>query len=91
MFYYAMVFMSALTAAGLFYAGLWLTTRRLLTSRYAAVWAISSFLIRSAVLLLAFYALGGTDPAAWLICTAAMPVARMIIGRWSRKGGKPCA
>ncbi len=84
------VFLAAMAAGGMYYGGLWYTTGRLLTAKYAAVWALSSFLIRSAVLLVIFYALAGSDARRWLICSAGMLTARLITAKWAKSGGVPC-
>jgi F1F0 ATPase subunit 2 len=49
------------TATGLFYfMGLWWTVQKLPESRWPGLWVVSSYLIRTAVSVLAFYlAMGG--------------------------------
>lgn len=90
MILFLIVFLAALAAGGIFYGGLWYTTGRVATAKYAAVWALSSFLLRSAVLVVIFHALAGSDAIRWLICAAAMLTARLIAVRWVRRGGNPC-
>lgn len=74
----------------MFYGGLWYTAGKLLTAKYAAVWVLSSFLIRSAILLTVFYALAGSNAGRWLICAAGMLMARLVATKWAARGGKPC-
>lgn len=87
MIYYLIVFLAAALAGGMFYVGLWYTAGRLLTAKYAAVWALSSFLVRSALLLLVFFLLAGGDARRWLVCAAGMLTSRLIAGKWTKKGG----
>jgi F1F0 ATPase subunit 2 len=90
MILFLIVYLASIAAGGMFYGGLWYTTGRLVTAKYAAVWVLSSFLIRSAVLVTIFYALAGSDARRWLICAVGMLTARLIAVRWVKRGGKPC-
>ncbi|HUB61630.1 MAG TPA: ATP synthase subunit I [Puia sp.] len=87
MILFLIVFLAAMVAGGMFYGGLWYTTSRLVTAKYAAVRVLSSFLIRSALLVTIFYALAGSDARRWLICAAGMLTARLIAVRWVKRGG----
>jgi F1F0 ATPase subunit 2 len=85
MILFLIVFLAAMVAGVMYFGGLWYTTSRLVTAKYAAVGVLSSFLIRSALLVMIFYALSGSDVRRWLICAAGMLAARLIAVRWVKK------
>lgn len=68
--------------AGLvFFAGLWITLTRLLTSQYAAAWIFLSFLLRTTIVLLIFYVAGAGSWERLLACLAGFVLTRAILVR----------
>jgi len=65
-----------------FFAGLWWTVRRCLTSKRPALWLLSSLLLRTAVLLAGFYWIAGDSWRRLLACALGFVVARLVV-TWS--------
>lgn len=61
----------------LFFGGLWLTVRMGLRSRRPALWFLGSTLIRTGLLLVAFYLLSRGDWRSLLACVAGFFAARL--------------
>lgn len=62
-----------------FFGGLWWTVRRTLSSKPSAFWQIGSLLVRMAVTLLGFYAVGAGQPDRLLACLAGFVLARFVV------------
>ena len=77
------VFAGAL--AGLvFFGGLWLTVRRLPTTRRPGLWMIGGSLLRFAVALGIFYFVGRDHLDRLLACLGGFIVARVMVTRFTR-------
>jgi F1F0 ATPase subunit 2 len=80
----------AMAAAGgcalglVYFAGLWLTIRRLPTVRWPAVFSLASLLLRVAAALAGFYVIGAGDWRRLLFALAGFTAARMILARRQR-------
>ena len=79
---------AALLAGGalgtLFFAGLWWTVRRAADSATPARWFITSLIVRTAIVLAGFYAIGATQPLQLGLCLLGFILARVLVLRISR-------
>lgn len=66
-----------------FYGGLWLTIRRGLHANNPALWFLFSWLLRSSLTVLGFYAVSGGDWRQLLLCLTGFLMARVLIARFS--------
>ena len=95
---------AALLAGGalgtLFFAGLWWTVRRAAVSATPAGWFFASLLVRTAIVLAGFYAVGATQPLQLGLCLLGFVLARGLVLRITRpsptaplhsQGKPPCA
>ena len=71
-----------------FFGGLWWTLRRGLSSGRPALWHLASLLLRMAVTLLGFYAIGGGRWERLLACLLGFVMARMVVTRMTRGVGR---
>jgi len=69
-----------------FFAGLWLTVRRLPESRHPSLLTAASFLGRTALVLLGFWALAGTGFERWVAVLAGFVTARFLHRRQLSRG-----
>ncbi|MBQ1784876.1 MAG: ATP synthase subunit I [Gammaproteobacteria bacterium] len=96
----------ALLAGGalgvLFFAGLWWTVRRGAASSTPARWFIGSAILRTAIVVAGFYAVGAGDAVRLGLCALGFVLARALVLRATRptpavpaapqlSGGPPCA
>ncbi|KAF2406648.1 ATP synthase subunit I [Pseudomonas antarctica] len=102
---WALVGMGALLAGGvlgaIFFGGLWWTVRRGASSPTPARWFLGSLLLRTAIVLLGFYAVGAAQPARLGLCMLGFLLARALVMRVTRlsaatkapplRGAPPCA
>ncbi|WP_198912592.1 ATP synthase subunit I [Desulfuromonas acetoxidans] len=65
----------------IFFAGLWWTVKRAVTSPHPALWFIGSMLIRVAITLVGFYWVSADQWWRLLLCTAGFIVARPVVSR----------
>jgi F1F0 ATPase subunit 2 len=93
------VWLAALLAGGLlggvFFGGLWWTVQRAAVSAAPARWFFGSFVVRIALVLAAFYAVGAGHPLRLGLCLLGFVLARAIVLRFTRPSavvmGPPCA
>lgn len=79
-----------LAGAGLgafFFGGLWWTVRRGLGARRAALWFLSSLLVRTAVVTLGFYFILGDDWRRLVVGLIGFTLARVVVTRLTRPPG----
>lgn len=69
----------------IFFGGLWLTVRKGLRSKKAALIFIGSFIFRMTIILLGFYYVGGDSWQRMLVCLAGFLIARTVITRIKQK------
>ncbi|MGD2079510.1 MAG: ATP synthase subunit I [Nitrospirota bacterium] len=81
----ALVVGAALGAAN--YLVLWLTVKRLAAARSPALLATASFLLRTAAVVLGFYAATKGDPARLAACVAGFVLVRAIAVRRAAPAG----
>lgn len=68
----------------LFFGGLWWTVRHAATSPMPARWFVGSFVLRTALVLAGFYAIGVGQPARMGLCLLGFLVARAVVVRVTR-------
>jgi len=95
----ALVWVAALLAGGVlggaFFGGLWWTVRRGALSPTPARWFLGSLVLRTAIVLAGFYAVGAGQPVRLGLCLLGFLLARAIVLRATRAtvavAGPPCA
>jgi F1F0 ATPase subunit 2 len=99
-----LVWVAALLAGGLlgvvFFGGLWWTVQRGASSPTPARWFFGSFVLRTAIVLAGFYAVGAGQPVRLGLCLLGFLLARAVVLRATRPTttrstaattGPPCA
>ena len=69
---------------GVFFGGLWWTVQRLATSAAPARWFIGSLVLRTAIVLAGFYAVGAGQPVRLGLCLLGFLLARAVVLRSTR-------
>ncbi len=67
-----------------FFGGLWWTVRRGIASKHAALWFISSMLLRTAVVMLGFYWVMGDSWQRLLAALLGFVIARIMVTRLTK-------
>ncbi|HVZ97201.1 MAG TPA: ATP synthase subunit I [Chitinophagaceae bacterium] len=67
-----------------FFGGLWFTVQKGMTAKAPAVWFVTSFVIRVAVTLVAFYYAGEGIWQRLLLCLAGFLIARIVVTKYTR-------
>jgi F1F0 ATPase subunit 2 len=75
---------AGLTLGVIFFAGLWWTVIRGVSSSRPALWFICSKLLRMAIVLGGFYLVGGDRWERWLACLLGFGLARVVVWRLTR-------
>ena len=75
----ALVFVAGIILGILFFGGLWLTVKKMVSSKRAALWLFASFIVRVSITLLGFYFVGAGDLKRLLVCLAGFIAARFIV------------
>lgn len=94
-----LIWASALLAGallgGVFFAGLWWTVRHAAQSPTPARWFIASLVVRTAIVLAGFYAMGAGHPILLGLCLLGFLLARVIVVSVTRPSSDrmvpPCA
>jgi F1F0 ATPase subunit 2 len=71
-----------LLLGGLFFAGLWWTVRRGVSSRKAALWFAASYLVRVGLLAIGLYVLAHDSAVRGLAACVGVMVARIAVARF---------
>jgi F1F0 ATPase subunit 2 len=75
---------------GAFFGGLYWTTRRGIRSTTPALWFSGSLLVRTALVLVGFYAISGGDWHRLIACLPGFVLARVVVTHWGgRSAGAP--
>jgi len=78
------------TLGAFFFAGLWWTVQKGLTSNHPALWFLGSTLLRTALVLTGFFFISAGDWKKLLVCLLGFFIARIVVTRLTRtsmKGG----
>lgn len=81
----ALVFMAGLALGTLFFGGLWLTVKKMVTSKAPAFLFLGSFLFRGGITLLGFYYIAVGNWQTMLSCLVGFVMARFIITRITKQ------
>lgn len=73
--------LAGLFSGTIFFAGLWITTKKMLTTKNPAIIALLSFAIRVGVTLISFYLAGAGDYRRLLMCAAGFIISRIAVMR----------
>ena len=79
-----LAFLVGVLVGGVFFGGLWWTIRKALPSNLAGVWFAGSFLVRTAIALVGFYAAGQGDWRRLVSSVVGFLVARLLVVRLTR-------
>ena len=82
--HYLLVFSGGIVLGVIFYGGLWLTIRKGLSSKHAALFLLASFFLRSGITLTGFYFLSLGDLTLLLLSIVGFISARLTIMRFTR-------
>ncbi len=70
---------AGLALGTLFFGGLWFTVKKTITAKTPAIWFISSFFLRIAIVLVGFYYVAQGSWQRLLICLVGFVVARFVV------------
>lgn len=79
---------AGVTLGGIFFGGLWWTTRRGLASREPALWFFGSLVVRTSVVLAGFYLVGGSRWPRLLACLLGFVMAQVAVTWRTRPSGR---
>ncbi len=77
-------FFAGMVFGSIFFGGLWLTIRRSLSSAALGLWLMSSFILRSAIVVAGFYFVSAGDWQRLMACLLGFVSARFIVTRLLR-------
>jgi F1F0 ATPase subunit 2 len=86
---WALALLMGTALALVFFGGLWWTVQRGATSASPARWFLGSFVLRTAIVLAGFYAVGVDQPVRLGLCLLGFVLARSAVLRLTRV--PPCA
>lgn len=79
MLYMVLAFIGGLVLGTLFFGGLWLTVKKLITSKIPALLFLGSFFLRVSITLIGFYFISLGNWQRLLICVVGFIAARYIV------------
>jgi F1F0 ATPase subunit 2 len=88
---FTFAFLAGLLLGGIFFGGLWWTVRCAVVSPQPAMWFLGSLLLRTGVVLLGFYAVGGGQWQRLLLCLLGFFTARPVVTWLTRPTGANAA
>jgi F1F0 ATPase subunit 2 len=80
----ALALVAGLLLGAIFFAGLWWTVRKGVSSKHPALWFLGSMLLRMSMVLLGFYFVGRGDWQRLVVCLLGFSIARYIVMRLTR-------
>ena len=80
----ALVLVAGLLLGAIFFAGLWWTVRKGVSSKHPALWFLGSMLLRMSIVLLGFYSVGRGDWQRLVVCLLGFIIARYLVMRLTR-------
>ena len=83
--YMVLAFMGGLVLGTLFFGGLWLTMKKVFTSKMPGLFFSGSFLIRAAITMIGFYYISMAHWQRLLICVLGFVVARFLVMRITKQ------
>lgn len=79
--------LAGMAIGAFFFGSLWWTVRQTLSSHRTVLWHLGGLLLRMAVALLGFYAVGAGQWQRLVACLAGFVIARLMVMRASRTWG----
>jgi F1F0 ATPase subunit 2 len=89
--YALVVFTVGCTLGTLFFGGLWLTIKKMKTTKMPSLLFLASFVFRVVVVLWGFYFVAATHWQNMLICLLGFMVARFVVTRFTKPRLTICA
>ena len=86
---WALALLVGVVLGAVFFGGLWWTVQRGAVSASPGRWFLGSFVLRTAIVLTGFYAVGADQPARLGLCLLGFLLARLAVVRLTRV--PPCA
>jgi len=83
-----LTFITGLALGMLFFGGLWLTVKKLFTSKTPALLFLGSFIFRTGVTLVGFYYIVQGSWQRLVICLVGFVIARYIVTRFTKPNDK---
>jgi len=77
-----LAFIAGIALGVLFFYGLWLTVKKMMTSKAPALWVLGSFLVRTGITLTGFYYVSQGNLLRLLICLLGFVACRYIVKRF---------
>jgi F1F0 ATPase subunit 2 len=74
-----LAFITGIALGIIFFGGLWITVKKIVTAKIPALWVLCSFIVRVGIVLLGFYFIGAGNWERLLICLLGFIAARFII------------
>jgi F1F0 ATPase subunit 2 len=84
----ALAFVAGTGLGMIFFAGLWWTVRKGVSSPRPALWFLGSGLLRMSVVLAGFYFVSGGQLRRLVACLAGFIIARVVVTRLTRSSGE---
>ena len=72
-------FVAGMALGTLFFGGLWLTVKKVVSAKVPALWVLGSFIFRVGIVLLGFYFIGAGNWQRLVSCLVGFIVARFIV------------
>ena len=73
----------------IFFGGLWWTVRKVVSSKFPALWLLGSMFLRTGIALAGFFLVGRGHWERLLVCLLGFVIARLIVTRLTRSAEKP--
>ena len=83
-----LAFIAGGALGAIFFAGLWLTVKKMVTSKVPAILMMVSFLLRTAITLIGFYYVSFKKPELVIVCLIGFIISRIIVKRLTRSKNK---
>ena len=84
-----MALVTGVLLGAIFFGGLWWTVRKVVASKWPALWLLGSMLLRTSIALAGFYFVAGGHWDRLLVCLLGFVIARLIVTRLTRSVEKP--
>ena len=76
---FILVFIAGIALGVIFFGGLWLTVKKMVTAKIPALWVLGSFIVRLGIVLPGFYFISSGNWQRLVICLIGFVAARFII------------
>ena len=83
-----LAWLAGLLLGAIFFAGLWWTVRKVVSSRQPALWFLGSVLLRMSIALAGFYFIGRGHWERLVVCLLGFVLARLVVTWLTRPSGE---